>query len=372
MNQNLNTTPPRAGIGAQQASQHPRRLLDQLGVTSREERRYSLSRALLAVGTDASPSGYEAEIDQAMRREFKIEPRTNGGIFIPTGVALTRDLTAGTPSAGGYLVGTDNIGESFIDLLRNKLVAVAMGAQLMTGLRGNVTIPKQSASATAYWLANESTTITESQPTLGQVALSPKNVGAYTEFSRQLLLQSNPSVDRMIANDLARVVGLAIDAASINGSGASGQPTGIINTAGIGAVVGTSIDYAKVLEFQTDVAAANALIDGPTCGYVTTPTVAGLLKQRYAVASTYSPLWEGNLVEGKVAGMRAMASGQMPAGSMLFGDWSQLILGEWGMLEIASNPFANFQSGLIGIRAMQTVDIAVRMPGAFSYASSVT
>ena len=70
--------------------------------------------------------------------------------------------------------------------------------------------------------------------------------------------------------------------------------------------------------------------------------------------------------------MRAMASGQMPAGSMLFGDWSQLILGEWGMLEIASNPFANFQSGLIGIRAMQTVDIAVRMPGAFSYASSVT
>lgn len=366
------TTPPRAGFGAQQAAANPRSMLEQLGISQREVRRYSLSRALLAVGTDAKLVGYEAEVDQALRRQLGVQPRSTGGMLIPTGIALTRDLTAGSASAGGYLVGTENIGASFIDLLRNKLVTVAMGATVMSGLRDNITIPKQTAAGTATWLANEASTITESQQTLGQVSMSPKNVGAYTEFSRQLLLQSNPSVDQMIANDLSKVVALAIDAAAINGSGASGQPTGIIGTAGIGSVTGTSLGLAGLIEFQTDVAGANAMLDAKAVGYVTTPTVAALLKQRQAFAGTNSPLWEGNLAGGNILGMNAMSSAQMPAGSMLFGDWSQLLIGEWGMLEIASNPYANFQGNVIGVRAIQTVDVAVRVPGAFSYASSIT
>ena len=173
--------------------------------------------------------------------------------------------------------------------------------------------------------------------------------------------------------DLAAVVALDIDGKGINGSGASGQPTGILNTSGIGSVTGTALDYADIIEFQTDVFAGNALNE--SSGYVTTGAVSGLLKQRVKFASTASPIWEGRLESGVVdgpQGYRGMASNQMPAATMLFGDFAQVIVAEWGVLEVEVNPYANFQAGIIGVRALASIDIAVRHPTAFSAASSIT
>ena len=354
-------------------AENRRRTLEKLGISKREERQYSLSRALLAAATGSKPFGFEGEVDAEMRRQIPGASERPNNLLISTALPLvTRDLVAGTPSAGGYLVATDNLAGSFIDLLRSRLIVQKLGAVFLPGLVGNVTIPKQTAAGTAYWLATDGTAITESQQTLGQVSLSPKTVGAYCEFTRQLLMQSSPSVDAMIANDLARVIALAVDAAALNGSGASGQPTGIINTAGIGSVTGTSLGWAGVIEFMTDIGAANALQDSGKLGYATTPTVAALLKQRQRFASTDTPIWEGNLLNGSIAGAPAVTSTAMPAASMLAGDWAQLLIGEWGVLEIATNPYAAFSTGIVGMRAMQSVDVGVRIPGAFSLATSIT
>jgi hypothetical protein len=177
----------------------------------------------------------------------------------------------------------------------------------MSGLTGNVTVPRQTGAATAQWLANETTAITESDQVFSQMALSPKNVGAYTEVSRLLMLQSSPSAEMLVMNDLAAVVALAVDNAAINGTGTAGQPTGIVTTAGIGAVTGTSLAYSGVLEFQSDVLAANALLNAGAAGYVTTPGVAALLSGRARFPNTDTPLWEGSLLDGRVAGFRAAA-----------------------------------------------------------------
>lgn len=344
------------------------------GISDGEHRPYSLSRALLAAAEGKPISGYEGEVSQQVRRAQGIETRTQHGFLLPTTLGLfpakqKRDLTAGTPSAGGYLVGTNNLGSSFIDLLRPLLIARQLGVQFLPGLKGNVTIPKIAAGGTAYWLANEVTAITESNQTLGQLALSPKNCGGYSEFSRQLLLQSSPSVDAMVANDLAAVVAQGIDSAMINGTGTNGQPTGLLLAAGIGSFSGTTLGAPGLLEAQAD--CANAL-EGDAIGYLTTPAVAALLKQRQEFAGTFSPLWQGNLFAGQVGGFRALSSPKVPAATMIFGDWSQIVIGEWGVLEIASNPFANFQSGIVGVRAIQTVDVGVRQVGAFSVATSIT
>jgi HK97 family phage major capsid protein len=283
-------------------------------------------------------------------------------------VLSKRDLTVATGSAGGFLVETTNVG--FIEMLRNRTVCLAMGARQITGLQGSVMIPKQTAAATASWLSTEATAITEAQQTFAQVALSPKNVGGYTELSRQLVLQSNPSAEGLVMSDLAAVVAIAVDLAGLNGSGAAGQPTGIINTAGIGGVTGTSLAYAGIVEFQTDTAGGNAL--APSAGYVGTPAVAGLLKQRVKFTSTASPIWEGQLLDGTVDGYRAMASNQVPSANLLFGDFNQLVMGEWGVLEVEVNPFANFPAGIVGVRAMYTIDFGVRYPVAFSLATVIT
>ena len=183
---------------------------------------------------------------------------------------------SGLVSGGGALVSTTT-GGSFVEMLRKRMVLMTLGALRLTGLEATLAVPVQTGAATGYWLATEGTSITESQQTFAQMSLTPKTVGAYTEISDKLLKQSSASAEMIVTRDLAAVLAVAADAAGLVGSGASGEPTGIINTSGIGSVTGTSLDYDKALEFQSDVLGQNALISRDACGYITTTAVAKLL-----------------------------------------------------------------------------------------------
>jgi HK97 family phage major capsid protein len=245
-----------------------------------------------------------------------------------------------------------------------------MGVRRLTGLQGNVTIPRQSGAATPVWLTTESSTSTESNQAFTQMALTPKTVSAYTEISRLLMLQSSPAAEGIVTDDLAQVVSIAADLSVLSGSGASGQPLGITNTSGVGSVTGTSLGYSGVIEFQTDVATSN--VEPVRGGYVTTPAVAGLLMGRSRFANTDTPLGVGNIWNGQMAGFPAMSSNQMASATAVFGDWQEAVVGEWGVLEVDVNPYANFQAGIIGVRALYSLDVGVRRAFAFSVATSIT
>ncbi len=343
-----------------------------IGLTRAETEKFSVMNAVRAViNKDWSKAGLELEAHKAIQQRMGGNPLNEHTFYVPLEVqsrSMKRDMTVAGASGSNYLVGTENMG--FIDLLRNRSVAMRMGARMMSGMIGNVTVPRQTAASSTSWLSTESTAITESQPTIGQLSLSPKHVGAYTEITRLLALQSSPDAESLVMSDLAQAVALAVDLAALSGSGAAGQPTGITATAGVGAVTGTSLAYAGLLEFQTDI--GNALREGAPLGYVTTAAVAALLAARVKVASTYSPLWDGSLLNASVCGFAGMSSAQVAAATMIFGDWSQLLVAEWGSLAIEVNPYANFQAGIIGVRALYAVDVGVRIPGAFSVASSIT
>ncbi len=373
-----------------------------IGLTDAEVKRYSINRAISALFAqkegkrDAwSAADFERECHEAVMKQRGLEPQ-HDGIFVPWDVQaralapvnlgkmarenpymveafvrsiLQRDISIGA-SGGNNMVQTDVLAGSFIELLRSETVMGQLGARMLDGLQGNVSIPRQTAAASASWLANETTGATESQPTVGALALSPKNVAAYVEISRQLMLQSNPAADMMVAEDIRRVLAIAFDTAAYAGSGASGQPTGLTATGGIGAVTGTSLAWAGMVEFQTDVGTANALSD--SCAYLTTPAVAGLLMQRQRFASTDSPIWQGTVRDGTCAGYPGRASTIVTAATMTFGDWTQLIMAMWGDLEIARNDAANFPAGIVGIRGFLSADIGVRQAGAFSTATSIT
>lgn len=342
-----------------------------LDLSAKETRKFSVFKAIRAM-TDKSWKGaeFEQECHNEILKRTGLQEAVHGGFYMPMDVQK-RDLTVGSASAGGNLVATDLQAGSFIDILRARSRAAQLGMTMLTGLVGNVAVPKLTGSATAYWLTNEATAITESNATFGQLALAPKTLGAYTELSRLLMLQSTPAAEALVMNDFAKVLALAIDLAVFEGSGASGQPTGISQTGSIGSVTGTSLDLADCIEFQTDLGSANALTDG--CAYITTPAVAGLLKGRARIASTDSQtLWSGSVLEGSIEGFKATTSTQLTAASMIFGDFSQVVLGEWGMLEIALNPYAQFSTAITGIRAIQSVDVGVRQAAAFSRATSIT
>jgi len=341
-----------------------------LGMQPKDIERYSLTRAIKACVEKSWPkvAPYEAEMSKSIAQRLG-KSQGEHTFYVPLDVqwanSQQRDLIVGTATMGGYLVGTNVM--SFIDLLRNRSVVMRMGATTMPGLQGSVAIPKQVTGATAHWFASEAGTATESNITFGQLALTPKTVGGYVEISRQLLLQSTPNAEGVVNADLARVIGLAVDAAAIAGPGTAGQPTGIISVSGVGTSnpsTGTAITYADMIRFQTTVAAANAFLPG--FGYVTTPTVAGILMGKSRFTNSDTPIWGGNILDGSLVGARAMTSLQVGSGTMLAGDFSQVVVGEWGVLEIETNPYAQFQAGIVGVRALYTCDVGVRHGAAFA------
>lgn len=369
----------------------------QLGLTEQEAQRFSICKAILAVrDKDWSKAGFELECTRTIAQKMGTTPdatrfyvplevqkrrmqynplseqqarmagqiRSQGG----SNAHLTRADVVGTTTAGGYLVETINL--SFIELLRNRTVAFRLGATVLSGLVGNVNIPKQTAAATSMWLTAETTQITEVEQTFGQLSLSPHTVGGYTEISRLLLLQSSPDVEGIVNADLAAIIGIAVDAGVINGSGSAGQPHGIIGLTGVGTAAGTTMSLALLLSAQAAVGAANVVpVRG---GWSSTFVNSALLRARQEFSNTYSPLWYGSVWDGTMLGYPAIASNQIPTGDLIFGDWAQVVVAEWGVLEVEVNPYANFQAGIIGVRAMMTIDVGVRYPAAFYVYTAVT
>jgi HK97 family phage major capsid protein/HK97 family phage prohead protease len=347
-----------------------------IGLTEAETRQFSFVRAInaLAHPTDRrcqEAARFEFEVSDAAAKAMGKESR---GLMVPAEV-LRRDLTVGTASAGGNTVATDLLAANFIDLLRNKAVVMGLGTQMLTGLQGNIAIPRQTGGATGYWVA-ESGAPTESQQAFDQVTMSPKTLGAFTDISRKLLLQSSIDIETFVRNDLATVLALEIDRAAIHGSGSSNQPTGILATSGIGSVAGgtngAAPTWANIIALETEVAQDNA--DLGSLNYLTNTKVRGKLKGTFT-NSTYgeAPVFgQDGRMNGYNCAVTNQVSSTLTKGSssvcsaIIFGNFADLIVGMWGSLDLVVDPFTASTSGTVRVVALQDLDIAVRHPESFS------
>lgn len=332
-----------------------------LGLSEREKSRYSLMRAIRAANSgNWKEAGFEREISIAVAQKMGRDAR---GFFVNYEVLanLGRQQSVGTPNKGGYLVGTQLDSASFIDLLRPRAVTAALGARLLTGLVGNVDIPKMTAGATFYWVAEDGD-ITDSDATFGVVQLTPKTIGGAVPITRRLMLQSTPDVEVLIRDDLLKGMGLALDKALIQGTGVAPEPRGIINQSGIGAVDLTAgPSWADIVELETDVAAANA--DAESMAYLCGATMRGTLKTTLKATGTAEFLWQN----GEMNGYRSEMSNQVPAGGILFGDFSQAMIGLWGAVDLMVDKSTKAASGGTVLRIFQDADTAARHAAAFSY-----
>jgi HK97 family phage major capsid protein/HK97 family phage prohead protease len=339
----------------------------EVGLTQKEVRQFSFLKAINAMANPQDKrawdaAAFEREVSEAA---IKTYGRAAQGIFVPNEVIFgKRDLTVGTNSAGGFSVATELMADSFIEMLRNRSVVQRAGATVMNGLVGNVAIPKQSAGATAYWVA-ESGAPTESQQTMAQVTMSPKTVGAYTDFSRKLMLQSSLDIENFVRRDLAQVIALAIDSAALYGSGSSNQPTGVKNTSGVNTkdFAATNPTFAELVAMESEIASDNA--DLGTMTYLFNPAQRGALKTTEKSSTSAGQfVWEqGNTVNG----YRTEVSNQITAGDVFFGNFADLLLGFWSGLDLTVDPYSNSTSGTVRVVALQDVDIAVRNAVSFCY-----
>lgn len=332
--------------------------------------RYSLSRLMKAIVENRpQDAGFEVDVSQEITRKLGRAPT---GIYVPHEVLIGKSYTEMAKrdllASGGAssLVSTDALPDSFIGMLRNRIVVNQLNPTVLTGLMGSIDIPKQTGAATSAWIATEGTAVTASDQTFTNVSLSAKTVAADTIIGRQAIIQANPSIEMLVMNDLIEVLARAIDLGALNGSGAAGQPTGILNTAGIGAVAGASLAWAGVVEFETDVLAANA--GANDLYYVMSAAVQGLLKTRTKDAGSGMFLIE----DGRMNGYDVIMSNQMPASTILFGDFSDLILAYWGVLDLLIDPYSLSANRNIRVSSTQYCDVGVRHAGSFSASSTVT
>lgn len=325
---------------------------DEIGMSRNECREYSLTRAILAA-SEQRLDGIELEASRELENRFGQPAK---GFYVPNDV-FKRDLTATGGDTGDKMVET-GLGE-FIPALSAQPVVVQLGARVMSGLSGNVSLP-QGGTATAYWVAENADT-TESTQTLAQVSLTPKRVAALSELSKQLLVQASYDVEAIVRDDIALQLSLAIDAAAISGAGAD-DPTGIINTSGIGAeTFSSAFTHANVVDVETDVGTAKAL--SGSLAYLMSPSGRGSLKKTTLDSGSGRFLMEGN----ELNGYRAEASAQCPADTLIFGDWSQVVVAEFGAgADIVVDPYTKAATGLTRLIVSRFADVGLRHAASFS------
>lgn len=347
-----------------------------IGMTEKDVRSYSFLRAIRSCIDNKGQIGNDCPEFDVHQQAEKTYGKRASGFWVPADVAvgsteshkMQRDMQAGVFGQGGAFVPTI-LSSTPIELLRNKMVLQSCGIQVMGGLTGNPAIPRQTGAATAYNVS-ETGALTTSTQSIDQILLTPKRVGATNNYTKQLLIQSSIDVENFMRNDLMAVVALNWDYLGLNGSGAGSQPTGVVNTPGVGSVTfGAAATYAKLVSFETALNAANSR-DGKRA-YITSPTAKGVLKSAAkslvggGTNVTNVALWE----KDEVNGYSAYDTNQVLNNQMLFGNWSDLILGLFGGFDVVVDPYTLAKNAEVVITVNTFGDYAVRHAQSFCISS---
>ena len=340
-----------------------------IGMTDKEAARFSFVRALRAL---AHPTDKRAQ--EAARFEFEASAaaaeragKQPEGILVPADV-LRRTLNTATSGSGagdtgGFSVATDLMAQSFVDMLRNRAVAMQLGTT-MGGLVGNIQVPRQASGASGYWIGEDDDAPKDGLE-LDQIGMSPKTVAALSEITRRLLMQSSLDVEALVRRDLAAALALTIDKAFFYGSGNSNQPRGVVNYAGINSVDFASENgpsYAEIVEMESEIAADNA--DVSSMAYVMNARMRGHMKTtpKFSGGADMGVLWENG---GTVNGYRSEVTNQIIAGDVVFGNYADAMIGMWGGLELNADPYTHSAKGRLRVTAFQDVDFVLRRVESF-------
>ena len=351
-------------------------------------------RGLLTNDWSDKASGFAKEISQQIAKDSQ-RSNSSQSLFIPYS-ALAKRATYVTSGAttGGNIVATDLLADDFIEALRNSTVMVGLGVQTLSGLVGDVAIPRRSGVASTGYLSSETAALSQAESTFDQISMTPKTLGTLSKFSRNMLIQATPGIEDLVRTDILGGINLGLDLGILNGTGSSGQPTGIMQTSGIGSVAmgtnGGAITVDALVDLETAMMEDNAAVNADSISYVTNAKVLGAIKKlktsggEYLVNNNLQALGRGSTpvaVNGYPLAMTNQVPSNLTKGStsgscsaVVMGDFSQAILGLFGSgIEItAGEDSDDFAKNLVSIKGVVAFDVAVRHAQSFAAILDVT
>lgn len=346
-------------------------------VKSRDWQRYSISRAIVA-HADGKLSGFEAEMDQELALKHG---KRAAGFYLPD--EAFRNHIAGTNTLGGFLVQNTVVASEFIEILRNRSQVLNLGARVVS-LPGPAFFPRQNGAGTANWVA-ETTASTLSATNFTNLTLTPKAITTQQQYSKQLLMTGNPSIDSLVRDDMTKIMALAIDLAALHGAGTA-EPVGIAGTTGIntvtlaanGLVLGNTTAYPALVSLETAVANSNA--DVGSLAYLMRPGHRGALRNQVRFSSDVNPIWgpNGNTVNGYRAEVSNQIATNLTTGTatticsaIFFGNWADLIIASFGSTDVTVDNITLAGNRVIRLYADRYADIGVRHPASFAVMGGV-
>lgn len=374
-----------AGVQARAKAQTE--LKNPVPLTEKEDKQYSLRRALMAkiANPESDIGGFEGEVHQELvKQRAKAGISSRNGLVIPTAL---RTGVVGTSSLGGALRFTEH--GDFIQMLRNATFIGQTGARFMTGLQGNVAMPKQLTGGTAYWLA-EAGTVTNADLTFSLVTLSPKTLMYSYGVSRQFLAQSADDVEQILRADYVQSQVRELDRVALVGTSTSNEPTGILNDSNVNQIAvganGGAITWANVVKLSGTVAVNNGVLN-ETAAWVTNGKVSTDLKNTYKGTAGFMPVWDGPAGGAVMDGYKAFVSSSVPSNLtkgtstticsvLAFASaWNEMLIGQWGgggFAEVIVDPYSQKKTGIVELTSFALLDIQLRNSKSFGYIKDIT
>jgi HK97 family phage major capsid protein len=348
---------------------------------NRDIGRFDLGVALRSLISGNSLTGIERElIDEGFAEASRAGIGRSAGIMLPS-FLVQRDMTAtGQTSVagdqGGMTVPTNKAG--LLDDFFNASIMRSLGATVLTGLTGNLDIPRLVAGTAAAGKA-ENAAADEVNPTTLQLSLKPKRLPAFIDLSDQLLVQSSSAIESMIRSHLTAQMLATQEAAFFHGGGTT-DANGIAGTSGIGSIVGgtngLAPTYAHLVGLEEKVDAQNALANA--LAYATN----GQIRQKLKLTPKQGSGVEGNFILSDLApntinGYRAAFTNAISrtltkgsssvASAIFFGNFADYVVAYWGGLNLELiRDSANAKLGLHTLVANTYYDGGVRRPKSFA------
>lgn len=320
---------------------------------------FEMRQIVAALEEGRSLSGQTAEIVSEMRSHGGYR-----GIPVPLAALEQRELVAGTTTSAD--VPKPVTIRPLIDRIFPASVASRLGGEVINITSGAVAIPVATAGAIAGWAPTEGANVPGPQPfDFAERMLEPDHtLGVHMRITRKALKQAGDGLEQAIRRDMNAAVQTELDRAILMGSGANGEPLGIITGAATYGITETAVGAAA--SWAAFRAAAVAFMDG---NLVKSPgdIRMGFNPEIWAdlddalIAGTAVSQWD-RLVKHVPAGQIALAP-TLPEGTAVLttntGGIAPFYVGIWGGLDLIRDPYSDAQSGTLRLTALMTADVTV-------------
>ena len=348
----------------------------------KSSKKYSLSRLIKTKLLAGDEHSLETEISSDLELKFG---RKDLDFLIPPEVLGLRAISI--DGSGGNLIANEQSDFAYLAPTPVSKV-ISLGGRLLTDLKDQYEINGSIEPFQAHWV-EERGVIQDSQPEVYKLVLNPQKLVASTTMTSELWNQTTEFADNFVAEGMSRAIWTQIDKSVLVGNGIS-QPLGLASQIGVNSVVlgldGGQLNWDAIVALEKLVTANNP--NEKSLGYLVNSDTASFLKNVEKVNGSgqflladrpNQPTDEFKVLNSRICGVSNNLPSNLIKGTStdlsmaVFGDWSTVVIGIFGAINIQVDPFTNgnFHRGLVTLRMMARVGVGFLNPALFAVATDV-